>query len=141
MLLAFEILSKLYNRLRSFNARNLQSVGQRASKLPALKLLEWFNPGRSQIQANWFKWGLGQVADFFLRSPALTSSNFKALWSTDLILTILKEITLVKNYTKNQEASCIFRIIFAHSKSPHFHRAYSTTICKRGATTVYVAWH
>ena len=35
----------LYNRLRSFIARNLGSVGQRALKLPAIKLLEWFDPG------------------------------------------------------------------------------------------------
>ena len=34
-------------------------------KLPAIKFWEWFDPMGSQIQADWFEWGQGQVADFF----------------------------------------------------------------------------
>ena len=54
-------------RFRSFNAINLRSVGQRAAKLPASKLWEWFDPRRIPIRSDWFKWGRGWAADFFLR--------------------------------------------------------------------------
>ena len=64
---------------RSFNAKNLGSVGQRAAKLPAIKLWEWFYPARTKIRADWFECGRGCVADFFLRPPTLTASNFEAL--------------------------------------------------------------
>ena len=33
---------------------NIGSVGQRASKLPSIKLWEWFEPERNQIQAECF---------------------------------------------------------------------------------------
>ena len=68
---------------RSFNAENLKYVGQRAAKLPAIKLWEWFDRGQSWIRADWFERGRGWMADSFLRPPTLTASNFKALQSTD----------------------------------------------------------
>ena len=65
--------------IRSFNAENLGSVCQRAAKLPAIKLWEWFDPRQTRIWADWFEWGQGQAADFFLRPPTLIASNFAAL--------------------------------------------------------------
>ena len=67
------------NEFRSFTAKNLGSVGQRAAKLLAIKLWEWLDPRQTQIQANWFEWGQGRAADFFLRPPTLIVSIFKAL--------------------------------------------------------------
>ena len=74
-------------------------------------------------QAEWFKWGQGQVADFFLRPPTLTASNFEALKPTDLIVTVSKDLNLLKKYTKNQEASYNFRLGFTLSNRPHFQSA------------------
>ena len=45
ILLASWTLYTVENRFRSFTAKNLGSVGQRAAKLLAIKLWEWFNPG------------------------------------------------------------------------------------------------
>ena len=67
---------------RSFNTDNLGSVGQRAAKLPAIKL-RMIQPERTRFRANWFKCGWGQAADFFLRPPTFTADNFKAVWPTD----------------------------------------------------------
>ena len=69
----------LYNRFRSFNARNMGSVDQRAAKLLAIKLWEWFDPGTTRIRADRFDQGRGRVADFFMRPPTLKASNFAAL--------------------------------------------------------------
>ena len=55
------------------------SVSQRAAKLLSVKLWETFDPGRSQTLADWFESGRGQMADFLLRPPTLTASNFDAL--------------------------------------------------------------
>ena len=49
----------------------------------------------------------------------------------DLILTVLKDLNLLKNYTKNQEASYNFRLGFALSNRPHLHRAYVVTVCNQ----------
>ena len=54
MLLASWTFDTVEKRIRSFNAENLESVGQRAAKLPAIKLWEWFDPGTTRTQAEWF---------------------------------------------------------------------------------------
>ena len=64
-----------------FIAKNWWSVGQRAAKLLAIKLWEWFELARDRIQANWFEWGQGSAADFFLRPPTSTTYSFEAVWS------------------------------------------------------------
>ena len=55
-----------------------------AAKLLAIKL--WFDPGTTRIRADRFNQGRGHVADFFMRPPTLTASNFAALWPTDLYI-------------------------------------------------------
>ena len=67
------------------------SVGQRAAKLLAvnvggLKKKSANRPrphskrsARVRTQADRFKWGWGQLADFFLRPQTLTASNFVTL--------------------------------------------------------------
>ena len=77
-----------------------------------------------------------RMAHFFLRSPALTASNFEALLSTNLTFTVSKVVNLLKKCTKNQEASSIWRVVFALSKSPHLLRAYVVTLCKILSTAV-----
>ena len=47
----------IFKRFRSLNNENLGSVGQRAERLPAIKLWEWFDRGQTQIRADWFEWG------------------------------------------------------------------------------------
>ena len=73
------------------------------------------------MRADWFEWGWGRAADFFLRPPTLTASNFEALKSSDSIFTLIKDLNLLKKYTKNQEASSILRVGFARPNKPHLH--------------------
>ena len=79
ILLASWTFYTIEKRFRSFNAKNLGSVCQRAAKWPAFKLWEWFDPGTTRIRADWFERGRGPSADFFLRPPNLKASNFVAL--------------------------------------------------------------
>ena len=39
---------------KSLKTENLESLGQRAAKLQAIKLWEWFDPERSRMRAEWF---------------------------------------------------------------------------------------
>ena len=45
------------------------------------------------------------MADFFLRPPTLTASNFEGLKSTDALFTVFKDLNHLNKHTKNQEAS------------------------------------
>ena len=47
------IFGVLFKRFRSFNAKNLGSAGQRAAKLPAIKLWEWFDGAGVRTRAHW----------------------------------------------------------------------------------------
>ena len=69
-------------------------------------------------------WGRGRLADFFLRPPTLTASNFAALWPTDSKFSTIKDLNLFKRYTKNQKAGSILKVDFALSKWPHFNSIY-----------------
>ena len=128
------ILTCIGKGVRSFYARNMGSVGQRAAKLQAIKLWEWFDPWQTLIQADWLEWDLGLVTDFFLRLPTLTANNFEALHPSDPLSTIFKDLNLSKKYIKNQKK---FRSDFALLKRPHLHRAYFVTLCRVLITTVY----
>ena len=56
----------LYNGFRSFNDRNMGSVGQRAAKLLAIKLWEWFDPGTTRTRAEWYECSRGRMhTDWF----------------------------------------------------------------------------
>ena len=98
------------------------SVGQRAANLMSVKLWERFDPGHSRTRADWLECGQGQTADFFLRPPTLTASNFNALWPTDPIFTVKKDLNLFKKCTKYQEAGSILNVNFSLSNWPHLHR-------------------
>ena len=124
MLLASWNFDTLYNGFRSFNDRNMESVGQRAAKLLAIKLWEWFDPGTTRIRADRFDQGRGRVADFFMRPPTLTASNFAALWPTDLKFLAFKDLNPFSKCVKFQEATSILRLGFALSKWPHFDSGY-----------------
>ena len=124
MLLATWFFVCFFKRFRSFNAKNLGSVGQRAAKLPAIKLWEWFDFARVRTRADWFKWGRGRMADFFMRPPTLKAGNFEALWLIDPIFTALKVLNPLKRYFKHQEASYNFKLGFALSNRPHFNSVY-----------------
>ena len=67
MLLATWFLMCFFKRFRSFVAENLESVGQRAAKLPAIKLWEWFETVQASNPGTLADWGRGRLADFFLR--------------------------------------------------------------------------
>ena len=71
------------------------------------------------MQAEWFNWGWGRAADFFLRPPNLKAGNFKALLCTDPMFTALKVLNPLKKYNKNQEASYNSELGFALSNRPH----------------------
>ena len=128
ILIASWFLVCFFKKFRCFNAENLGSVGQWAAKLPAIKLSEWLDRDRESNPSRLADWGRGRPADFFLRPPTLTASNFAALWPTDPKFSAFKHLNLLKKHTKNQEASSILRVGFALSKWPHLHRAYSVTM-------------
>ena len=69
--------------------------------------------------AEWFPWGRGRLADFFLRSPTLKAGSFEAP-----IFTALKVLNPLKRYFKHQEASYNFKPGFALSNRPHFNSVY-----------------
>ena len=70
------------------------------------------------MRADQFEWGQGWAADFFLRPPNLTASNFEALQSLDPIITELKYLNFLKKHTKTQEASSILIVGFAPLEYP-----------------------
>ena len=91
---------------------------------------------------DWLVWVRpGLSADFFLRPPTLRASNFAALWSTDPIFSALKDLNLLKKFNKNQKASSILRVGFAHSKWSHLHGAYLVTVCNRSFIAVCAETH
>ena len=112
MLLASWFLVCFFKRFRCLNAENLGSVGQRASKLLAVKLWKWLTAtgNRTRAKSN--------------HSQSLMASNFAALWPTDPKFSALKDLILFSTVSKVQEASSILKVGFAFSKWPHFHRAY-----------------
>ena len=61
-------------------------------------------------------WGRGRPADFFLRPPTLTVSNFAALLSTDPKFLAFEHLNLLKKHIKNQDTSSILKVGFALSK-------------------------
>ena len=102
MLLASWFLVCFFKRFRCLNAENLGSVSQRAAKLPATKLWELLDCARNRTEADWFKWGRGRPADFFLRPSTLTASNFAALWPTDPKFSAFKHLQLLKKHKKSR---------------------------------------
>ena len=78
------------------------------------------------------------MADFFLRPPTLTASNFKALSAIDPIFTVLKDLNLLKNYTKSQKASYNFKLDFALSNRLHFNSVYLARVPFLTGIAVYV---
>ena len=118
----------LFKRFRSFVAQNLESVGQRAAKLLAVKVgglkkksafQPWPHSNRS-----------ARVHDHqgSNHSPSLMAGKFAALWPTDPKFLALKDLNLLKKHTKNQEASSILRVVFGLSKWPHLHRKRGKSI-------------
>ena len=99
----------VFKRLRSFYAENFGSVDQWAAKLPAIKLKEWFDPGRSRTQADRFECGQGWKEDFFFRPPTLTASNFAALWPTDSKFSAIKDLNLLKSKSKVKWLAAFWR--------------------------------
>ena len=124
MLLASWTFYTILKGFRSFNAENVGSVGQRAAKLPAIKVWEWFDPGPPRTQADWFECGWGWMADFFVRPPTFSTGNFEAIWPKEFKFLALKDLNPFKTVLKVQEASSILRVGFALSKWPHFNSAY-----------------
>ena len=113
----------VFKKFRSFDAKNLGSVGQRAAKLLAVKvggLKKVCQPAPAPVS---------QCAR--VRTPvpsnhsqSLMAGNFAALWPTDSKFLATKDLNLLKKHTKNQMASSILKVVFAFSKWPHLHRAY-----------------
>ena len=69
------------------------------------------------------------MADFFLRAPTLTASNFEVLKFSDPKFSAFKDLNPIKTVSKFQKTSSILRGGFALSKGPHLHRAYVVGGC------------
>ena len=81
--------------------------------------------------------GMAEVADFFLRTPTLTASNFAALSPTDPKFSALKDLNLLKRYVKYQETSYNFRLGFSLSNRPHFNSTYLLRVPFSSAIAVH----
>ena len=93
-------------------------------KVTGHQTLGMIQPRSTRPRAEWFEWGRGWTADFFLRPPTLTADDFEALWPKDFKFLALKDLNLFKIVFKFQKTSIILRVGFALSKWPHLHRAY-----------------
>ena len=81
-----------------------------------------FEPRPNAIAHN--SGGMAEAADFFLRTPTLTASNFAALWPIELKFSALKDLLFFSQCIEFQGAGSILKVGFALSKWPHFHRVY-----------------
>ena len=81
--------------------------------------------------------GMAEAADFLLRTPTLTASNFAALQSTHPKFLAIKDLLFFSQRIEFQGLGTILKVIFALSNSPHLHRAYLVTVCKLGAMAVF----
>ena len=120
MLPATWFLVYLFKRLISFNPVNMGSVDQRAAKVLAIKLWEWFDSAQTLM----VRVGPGSGGRLFMRSPTLTASNFAALWPTDLKFSAFKDLKPFSKCVKFQEVTSILRLCFVLSKWPHFDSGY-----------------
>ena len=112
---------------RSLNAENLESLGQRTTKIPAFKVGGWKKilpiclPRAKRVRT----WPIGRI---FFQPPTLKAGIFAALWPTDSKFSALKDLDSFKMVSKVEEASSILRVVFSLSKWPHLHRAYLVTL-------------
>ena len=109
MLPASWYLKYLFKGFRSFNTVNMGSVGQRASKLLAVKV-----GGLKKKSAIWPRPLSNQSAGSRLRSgsnlsQSLTDSNFAALWPTDPIFTASIDLNPFKKCAKSQCCALCFQ--------------------------------
>ena len=104
---------------RSFNAENLGSLGQRATKWLAIKLWEWFDPGKTRIRADWLERGRGRMADFFLILQLWQLVTLR-LFNLRLQIFSIERSKRFKKVLKYQETINNFRLGFALSNRPHF---------------------
>ena len=83
MLLAIWFLMCFLKKFRSCVAKNLESVGQRAAKLPAIKLWEWFEGAGIRTRAHWLtgdlSWDLQLWQLVILQPFDLQTPNFQHL--------------------------------------------------------------
>ena len=118
MLPASWYLKYLFKGFRSFNTVNMGSVGQRASKLLAVKV-----GGLKKKSAIWPRPLSNQSAQVRLRpgsnlSQSLTDSNFAALWPTDPIFTASIDLNPLKKCAKSQGCAVYFWVLYGSLKYP-----------------------
>ena len=111
-------LKYLFKWFRSFNTVFLESVGQRTSKLLAVKV-----GGLKKKSAIWPWPLLNQSVRVRLRagsnlSQSLTDSNFAALWSTDPTFTASKDLNPLKKCAKSQGCAVYFWVLYGSLKHP-----------------------
>ena len=120
--------SKFFKGFRYFHTGIIGPLGQRAAKLLAVKV--W---GLKKKSAFW-PWPYSNLSARIWDCPrsnhsqSLMACNFAALSPTDSIFSALKDLNLLKKYTKYQENSNNCRLGFALSNGPHLHRAYLVTV-------------
>ena len=81
---------------------------------------------------------MAEGADFFLRTPTLTASNFETLWPRDPRFLSSKDLNPFLILSKFQETSSILMVGYAMSEWPYFHRAYLVTVCSHLTISVFL---
>ena len=128
MLLAFWSFDTVEKRVRTLNAVNMGSVGQRAAMILAvnvggLKKKSANRPWPHSKQLAWVRFRSRSN-----HSQSLMAGNFAALWPTDSKFSALKDLILFSTVSKVQETGSILKLGFACSMWPHLHRAYLVTV-------------
>ena len=116
--------------------------------LLAIKLWEWCNPGTTRIRADRFNQGRGCLADFFMRPPTLKAGNFAALWPTDAILIVWKDLSPTSKYISISRGWQHFMGRFCSLKKTSFQYYLSSKgaisnrySCMRQPTCLSTTWH
>ena len=122
MLLATWFLVCFLKKFRSFNAKNLGSVGQTTLKLQAVKVggLKKKSAVRPRPHSNHSAQVRGGPGSN--HSQNLIAGKFAALWPTDPKFSALKDLNFLKKCTKYQKAIIILTGGLACSKRPYFNR-------------------
>ena len=58
------------------------------------------------------------MADFFVRPPTLTTSNFEAIWQKDFKFSTIKDLNSFKKHAKYRMASSILKVFLPFQSDP-----------------------
>ena len=117
-----ELLMYIGKGFRSFNAENLGSVGQRASKLPAFKVGGHKKKSAHRPRPHSYQSASVRTRAKSNHSQSLMAGNFAALWPADPKFSAKKDLFFFSLCIEFQCAGSILKVGFVLSKWYQFWR-------------------